>query len=110
MSGNLHFNFNQLMVMRFINVFPLSYERIRNSKHLNFLLYYSLIEYSDKNHTKCTLNHKGRMTLTSHRHSLIKFWIPVVISSLALLASYDAYTIPILKKILQQLAQLLKSI
>ena len=44
------------------------------------------------------------------RRSSFRFWIPVIISLLALLSSYDVYTNPFIQKVLQSLAQLLKNI
>ena len=52
----------------------------------------------------------GNMYLRYKRRSSFRFWIPVIISILALLSSYDVYTNPFIQKVLQSLAQLLKNI
>ena len=103
-------NIHQLFIMRFINFIPLKCSLVKQNSRLNFLTYYGLVEYSDKQHQKFKLNREARMYLVYRRKSYFKFWLPTAISIIALLEGYDVYTIPHLKSFLQGTKILAKTI
>lgn len=52
----------------------------------------------------------GKMYFRIKRKNSLHFWIPVIISIIALLKSYDVLTIPVIDEALQELSTLLKNI
>ena len=90
-----------LIRIKFTGVYK---ETVRQKPRYQFLCKFSLVDSSPKNFDK------GNMYLRYKRRSSFRFWIPVIISILALLSSYDVYTNPFIQKVLQSLAQLLKNI
>ena len=53
---------------------------------------------------------EGKMYFRIKRKNTLRFWIPVIISIIALLKSYDVLTIPVIDEVLQELSILLKNI
>ena len=53
---------------------------------------------------------QGKMYFRVKRKTSVRFWIPVIISVIALLKSYDVLTIPLISEALQGLGSLLKTI
>lgn len=96
-----------LIRIKFTGVYK---ETVRQKPRYQFLCKFSLVDSSPKNFKKYVISDKGNMYLRYKRRSSFRFWIPVIISILALLSSYDVYTNPFIQKVLQSLAQLLKNI
>lgn len=53
---------------------------------------------------------EGKMYFRIKRKNTLRFWIPVIISIIALLKSYGVLTIPLIAEALQGLSRLLKNI
>lgn len=69
-----------------------------------------MLKYQSGSQTRLILNGKGQMYIRYKRRSKIRFWIPVIISIVALFGGYDVYTNPLLEQILQVIAKLVKTI
>lgn len=101
--------YEHLLLIR-IRLTGISKESVRIKPRCKYLYKFGLIDNSTKSINKYVISDKGKMYLRYKRRSLFRFWIPVIISILALLSSYDIYTNPLIQKALQSLAQLLKNI
>lgn len=53
---------------------------------------------------------EGKMYFRIKRKNTLRFWIPVIISIIALLEAYDILTIPLLAEALQAISTLLRNI
>lgn len=107
---DLEFSLIQTLLLIRIRVFGISKKIVRTERSYHFLLEYSLIDHSHKNPEKFVLSEKARMYLRYKRRQRIRFWIPVIISILALFGGYDVYTNPLLERVLRISATLLKTI
>lgn len=96
-----------LIRIKFTGVYK---QTIRQKPRYQFLCKFSLVDNNPKNINKYVISDKGKMYLRYKRRSAFRFWIPVIVSILALLSSYDVYTNPLIQEVLQSLAQLLKNI
>ena len=83
---------------------------VDSSSKYNFLIRYSLIDYSDQTHLYYSLSDKAKFLLRYRRKERFRFWLPVIISIVALLAGYDIYTNSLLEELLQTIASLWKTI
>lgn len=101
--------YEHLLLIR-IRLTGISKESVRIKPRCKYLYKFGLIDNSTKSINKYVISDKGKMCLRYKRRSSFRFWIPVIISILALLSSYDIYTNPLIQKALQSLAQLLKNI
>lgn len=75
-----------LIRIKFTGVYK---ETVRKKQRYQFLCKFSLVDNSPKNFKKYVISDKGNMYLRYKRRSSFRFWIPVIISLLALLSSYD---------------------
>lgn len=107
---DLAFSFSQNMLLLRIKLFGLSAKFARTNRRYRFLFTYALIENSPKNPNRFVLSEKARMYIRYKHRSNLRFLIPVVISIIALFGGYDVYTNPLLERILQEIALLLKTI
>ena len=107
---DLVFSLRQIFTLRKVLIFGIKKKTVWGNHYYDFLLRYKLIENSRKRNFYFVLSEKGKMFLRYRRRNNIRFWIPVIISILALLAGYDVYTIPLLEQILQAIMKLLKAI
>lgn len=107
---DLEFSFFQNMILLRLKYFKMKKNTLYNNPRYNFLQKYALIEYHEPNRDYITLNDKGLMYLRFKRKDKFRFWIPVIISIIALFAGYDVYTDPLLEKILQAIATILQTI
>ena len=107
---DLDFSFWQGLIMLRVKYFKLS-KKLAHQKHrYHFLIQYSLIDYHHKNHDYYALNEKAKMYLRYKVKDRIRFWVPVIISIIALFGGYDVYTIPLLERFLQAIATIVKTI
>lgn len=107
---DLEFSVFQNLLLLKIRYFGISRNSIQSKPKYKFLRYYSLLDYSPRFYSRYTLNEKGKMYLRYKRRSKFKFWIPVIISIIALFGGYDVYTNPILEQLLKEISKLLKNI
>ena len=107
---DLEFSFIQHLTLLRVKYFKISYDTVRSKQRYSFLRYYSLVEHHPTKHDYLVLSEKGKMYLRFHRKDNLRFWIPVIISILALLSGYDVYTNPTLEAILQESANIVKTI
>lgn len=107
---DLEFSLLQNLLILKIRYLGISKSAVQNNPKYKFLRCYSLVDYHSKNNSRLVLNEKGRMYLRHKRRSKFRFWIPVLISIIALFGGYDVYTNPLLEKVLQAIAKLLKTI
>lgn len=105
---DLDFSFFQDLIILRLKYFKMDKETVR-AKY-SFLVKYYLVDYYHKDHRYFVLNEKGRMYLRHKSRDRIRFWIPVLISVLALFSSYDVYTNPALEQLLQAIAKSAKTI
>lgn len=106
----LQFSIKQNFMLRKIQLLGISKSSVRSHRKYHVLLYYSLLEHDPRNKDRYVLSEKAKMYLRYKRRSNFRFWIPVIISILALLNGYDVYTNPMFEKVLQVSAKLLKTI
>lgn len=104
---DLEFSFKETLVLIYLKHFHPKRDTFSEKTTRAFLLKYSLIEYRNN---RIFLSDKARMYLRFKRKDNFRFWLPIVISIIALLAGYDVYTIPLLKEILEVSVSLLKTI
>lgn len=107
---DLEFSSLQNLILLRIKYFGISYKSFSRNEKYSFLRYYSLVKHQSGGQTRLVLNEKGQMYLRYKRRSKIRFWIPVIISIVALFGGYDVYTNPLLEQILQIIAKLVKTI
>lgn len=107
---DLEFSSRQNMILLRLKYFKMKKSKAYLKPRYVFLRKYGLVESRDLNGEYVTLSDKGRMYLRYRRKDKFRFWIPVIISIVALFAGYDVYTIPPLEKFLQAIASLLKTI
>lgn len=108
---DLEFNLFQTFTMIRLKYFKIQKETIYSNSRYDFLRTYSLIHVFWKNEQQyCSLSEKGRMYLRHKRKELIRFWIPVTISIIALFGGYGVYKNPLLAQILQAATTLVKTI
>lgn len=107
---DLEFSLLQNLILLRVKYFGISYKSISRNEKYDFLKYYSLVKYSSGSQPRLILNEKGRMYIRYKRRSKIRFWIPVIISIVALFGGYDVYTNPLLEQILQAIVKLMKTI
>ena len=107
---DLELSLSQRLVLRKLKYFPISYEKARSHPKYNFLLKYYLVDRSSKDHRNLTINDRGLMYLRYRHKDNLRFWIPIIISVIALLGGYDVYTIPVLSQLLRAVVQAAKTI
>lgn len=107
---DLEFSFLQNMLLLRIKFFEISQKTAKTNQNYQFLFTYSLIEKSRKHPERFALSEKARMYIRYQRRNKFRFWIPVIISIIALFGGYDVYTNPLLEQFLQAIAKLLKTI
>lgn len=107
---DLELSFHELLILCYIKVFRIKRTFLNTKPRYSFLIKYSLVDYWPKDHQYYIINDKGKMLLRYRRKDRFRFWIPVIISIVALLGGYNIYTIEPLAQILQTTMQLLKTI
>ena len=107
---DLEFSLGQNLILLRLKYFKMRRSKVYLNSRYTFLRKYSLVVSCAPYGEYVTLSDKGRMYLRYRRKDKFRYWIPVVISIVALFAGYDVYTIPLLEKILQAVASLLKTI
>lgn len=107
---DLEFSVLQNLLLLRIRYIGISKAAVSSKRKYAFLRYYSLLAQSNRFSSRLTLSEKGKMYLRYQRRSRIRYWIPVIISILALLGGYDVYTNPLLEQCLQAIAKLWKTI
>lgn len=107
---DLIFSFRQNMILRKINLFGVSQQALWDNKNLQFLRQYKLLERIPNSADRYTLNEKARMYLRYKSQNRFRFWIPVIISIVALFGGYDVYTNPLLEQLLRGIANIVKTI
>lgn len=104
---DLEFSLKENLTLIRIKYFKMKKATVFAHSKYDFLRRYSLIEYSGN---YVILSDKALMYLRFKRKDRFRFWLPVIISIIALLAGYDIYTIPLLEKALQEATLILKTI
>lgn len=107
---DLELSFFQNLTLMRIRFFGISENSIWFTPKYNFLKEYKLVERSSQNTSRFFLNEKAKMYLRYKHRSRMRFWIPVVISIIALFGGYDVYTNPLLEQLLQVIMKLWKTI
>ena len=107
---DLIFSFRQNMILRKINLFGVSQQALWHNKNLQFLRQYKLLERIPNSADRYTLSEKARMYLRYKSQNRFRFWIPVIISIVALFGGYDVYTNPLLEQLLRGIANIVKTI
>lgn len=107
---DLEFSFLQNMLLLRIKFVGISKRAVQANQNYQFLLRYSLIENSGKHPERFILTEKAHMYIRYQRRSKFRFWIPVIISIIALFGGYDVYTNPLLEQLLQAIAKSVKTI
>lgn len=105
---DLDFSFFQNLIIFRLKYFKMN-KKVIQRKH-PFLIQYSLVDYCHEDHNYLILNEKGKMYLRYKFKDRIRFWIPVIISIIALFGGYDVYTNPVLERFLQAIASIMKTI
>lgn len=107
---DLEFSLRQNMILLRLKCFKMRRGKVYLNPRYTFLRKYGLVETCDLSGEYVTLSDKGLMYLRYRRKDKFRFWIPVIISIVALFAGYGVYTIPLLKKFLQAIVSLTKTI
>lgn len=107
---DLELSFHQNFILRKIRIFGVSQKSIWDNQNLKFLREFRLIERIPNSSDRYTLNEKAKMYLRYKFRSKFKFWIPVIISIVALFGGYDVYTNPLLEQLLRGIANIAKTI
>ena len=109
--SNIELSFYQKFVMRTLPI--LKSEFFYRKSVVNDLYRYGLIKRQPRylfGYQVYKRTDEGKMYFRIKRKNAFRFWIPVVISIIALLKSYDILTIPVIDEALQELSTLLKNI
>ena len=106
----LDLSIKQKLILRYISVFGISKENFYKNERLSFLREYQLIQNSRTNSDRFKISEKGSMLLRFRTRSFFRFWIPTIISFLALLASYNVYVSPHVQRLLESVLSVLKTI
>lgn len=92
----LRFSHSQIRILKRLKrlgeINRLKIENHKNDKYA-FLYKYNLIEYNE-NHTAFKLSDKGCMCVNRRRESLIRFYLPLIISIIAIVISIIALLKP----------------
>ena len=107
---DLVFSLRQIFTLRKVLIFGIKKKTVWGNHYYDFLLRYKLIENSRKRNFYFVLSEKGKMFLRYRRRNNIRFWIPVIISIVALFGGYDVYTNPLLEQLLRGIANIVKTI
>ena len=107
---DLEFSFLQRLVLLRLKYFKIDKNKVYTNHRYDFLRTYSLIDYHHRNHKYLVLNEKGKMYLRFRRKDALRFWIPVIISVIALLGGYGVYINPVIEQVLQTAMTMLKNI
>ena len=107
---DLEFSFSQRLILLRVKYIKIKRSTVNSRPRYKFLRIYSLVDYYPKNHNYFVLSEKGKMYLRFRRKDNFRFWIPVIISILALLSGYDIYINPAIERVLQESAKLVKTI
>lgn len=107
---DLEFSMYQTLILLRLKYFKIKKDKVTPESDYEFLLKYNLVTKYKRNNTFYVLNDKARMYLRYKRKDKIRFWIPVIISIIALFAGYDVYTSPLLARVLQAIATLVRTI
>ncbi len=107
---DLDFSFMQNLIMTRVKYLKIPKNLVYQKRQYRFLVSNSLVDYHPNNHEYFVLNEKGRMYLRYKTKDRIRFWIPVIISIIALFGGYDVYTNPVLERFLQAVATIAKTI
>lgn len=105
----------ELSFLQRLTLLRLKYRKINKNKvyanhKYDFLRKYNLTDYHPKNNNYLILSEKGKMYLRFRRKDNFRFWIPIIISMIALLGGYNIYTNSVIKEILQLIASAMKTI
>lgn len=107
---DLDFSIVQNIALHLVGIFGISKKQARTASFCRFMFEYSLLQPSRRNRNRFVLSEKARMYFRHKRRNSARFWLPVIISILALLSGYDVYANPTIEKLLQTVMQLLKTI
>lgn len=107
---DLEFSIFQHFIVIRVKYFGISRDSVRTNNNYHFLVQHNLVDYSPKDHTRYSLSDKGKMYLRYKRRNRLRFWIPVIISIIALFGGYGVYTNPLIEKLLQETVKLVKTI
>lgn len=107
----LDLSLSQNIILLRIKYFKINKSTIRkHPERYSFLLEYYLVNYYRHDHQYYVLNNKAKMYLRFRFKDSFRFWTPIVISVIALFGGYDIYTNPVLERLLQAIATLVKTI
>lgn len=101
--------FQHLLLLK-VKYLGISKDKVYSNSNYHFLRDQFLVNYSPKNRNRLILTEKAKMYLRYKRRDRFRFWIPVIISIIALFGGYDVYTNPLLEQFLQAIAKLWKTI
>lgn len=107
---DLEFSVSQRLILLRLKYIKINQNKVYTKHRYDFLRTYNLVDYCPRNHKYLVLSEKGEMYLRYRRKDALRFWLPVVISFLALLGGYDIYTNPVLEKALQATVSSMKTI
>lgn len=109
--SNIELSLYQKFVLRTLPIFKSAF--FYRQSAINDLLRYGLIRRYPQTlfgNFVYKRTDEGKMYFRIKRKNTLRFWVPVIISIIALLKSYGVLTIPLIAEALQGLSKLLRNI